>query len=58
MATTMAVLGFWEVRTNLIQIKNISKYVCDVVVFRDDHETTVRSSELVPGNYVTANNGK
>lgn len=49
------IVSVWETRVNLVSIQKLSKYSCEVTVFRKDEKgeltpTKMSSTELVPGD--------
>eukprot|EP00026_Physarum_polycephalum_P000939 Phypoly_transcript_00940.p1 GENE.Phypoly_transcript_00940~~Phypoly_transcript_00940.p1 ORF type:complete len:1154 (+),score=157.66 Phypoly_transcript_00940:517-3462(+) len=50
MAAVTAGLGFWEVRSNLINIQKLSHFECPVKVIRDGETKQVSSTDLVVGD--------
>ncbi|EGC37100.1 hypothetical protein DICPUDRAFT_97366 [Dictyostelium purpureum] len=51
-ATVSAVVSLREIRSNLLSLKKISYFVCDVQVLRNNQIQTISSTELVPGDII------
>ncbi|EFA74589.1 P-type ATPase [Heterostelium album PN500] len=51
-ATVSSILSLKEIRSNLISLKEMSTYVCEIKVLREGQFTTVQSSDLVPGDII------
>lgn len=47
-----AIMGFWEVRSNLISIQNLSHFESTVNVIREGESKQVLSTDLVVGDIV------
>ncbi|GAM23432.1 hypothetical protein SAMD00019534_066070 [Acytostelium subglobosum LB1] len=51
-ATISSVLSLKEIRTNLLSLKHMSTYSCQVQVLRDGNFDWISSNDLVPGDIV------
>eukprot|EP01133_Synstelium_polycarpum_P004361 gene4361-5094_t len=56
-ASVSSILSLKEIRSNLMSLKKMSTYSCDVLVLRDGTFRTVSSSSLVPGDIIDVNQG-